>query len=345
MLKKVYLELTNRCNLNCQMCYRHTWQEELKDMDIALLHTCIDEINQIPTVETVVVGGIGEPCVAPSLLFVLEALKEKKIILTTNGTNHEQGLIEKLVETTHQIVVSIDGDEVMFQQIRGIQIQVVLDFLLALNEEKKRQHSKTPSVSFQMTLSQSTEKDIPQVLRWAKEYGAQRVIISHLLPTTKEESQQISYRRYENIAGKQLAKRINLRACQLGLEVSLPAMELKTERHCRFVEEGAMMIRVDGKVVPCYRLAHDSTEWVFGREKHITTHSFGQAGVSKLIDIWQQPHYERFRKTLLEQNYPSCIDCDLVEGCDMVRHTETDCHSNQPSCGDCLWARNMIYCV
>ena len=28
MLKKLYIEPTTKCNLNCKMCFRHTWFEE-----------------------------------------------------------------------------------------------------------------------------------------------------------------------------------------------------------------------------------------------------------------------------------------------------------------------------
>ena len=28
MLKKLYIEPTSKCNLNCKMCFRHTWFDE-----------------------------------------------------------------------------------------------------------------------------------------------------------------------------------------------------------------------------------------------------------------------------------------------------------------------------
>ena len=33
-LKRIYIELTNRCNLNCEMCFRHTWDTVEGDMDL-----------------------------------------------------------------------------------------------------------------------------------------------------------------------------------------------------------------------------------------------------------------------------------------------------------------------
>ena len=34
-LKKLYIEPTSKCNLNCKMCFRNTWiDEKLSDMNL-----------------------------------------------------------------------------------------------------------------------------------------------------------------------------------------------------------------------------------------------------------------------------------------------------------------------
>lgn len=65
---------------------------------------------------------------------------------------------------------------------------------------------------------------------------------------------------------------------------------------------------------------------------------------NSLEDIWNSKAYSQFRKTIYYNLYPSCIDCDLVEGCDMVKSTEVDCYGISPSCADCLWARKFVIC-
>jgi tungsten cofactor oxidoreducase radical SAM maturase len=348
--RKIYLELTNRCNLNCEMCYRQAWHEPLTDMSQGLLDRCIAEIRSIPSIDTVVLGGIGEPTVAPAFPWVLEQLQDKRLIVTTNGTQDDPRLVQAMAAMADQIVVSIDGGAEQFQAIRGYPLAPVVEFIDHLNEARKQMDRLRPGLVFQMTLSEDNAADIPVVLKLAQAKGVERVILSHLLPATEAESERLLCRHYENPAGKALAKATNLLACQLSLNVSIPAMELKTERHCRFVDDESMMILTDGCVVPCYRLAHDGRERVFGRDKALEAHSFGRlsetdACQAGLLAIWDSPAYRRFRKTVSGQDYPSCIDCDLVEGCDMVRSTTVDCNCNAPSCGDCLWARNFIYCV
>jgi radical SAM protein with 4Fe4S-binding SPASM domain len=97
-------------------------------------------------------------------------------------------------------------------------------------------------------------------------------------------------------------------------------------------------------VVPCYRFAHDGTEYVLGRMKRVRRHAFGSLAESSLQEIWESAPYLRFRRTLTENRYPSCPDCDLLEGCDMAADTTADCWSGTPSCADCLWARGFMRC-
>ena len=52
-----------------------------------------------------------------------------------------------------------------------------------------------------------------------------------------------------------------------------------------------------------------------------------------------------FRWTVRNSHYPSCIDCQQADGCVMAQTNEGDCWGNRPSCGDCLWARNIVVCL
>lgn len=60
--KKVYLELTSRCNLHCSMCFRKLWFDEAEgDMTDALLGRLREQLPQLSSLETVMFGGVGEP--------------------------------------------------------------------------------------------------------------------------------------------------------------------------------------------------------------------------------------------------------------------------------------------
>ena len=56
-LKKLYIEPTSKCNLNCKMCFRNTWiDEKLSDMDLETYKKAIDTMPD--TVETVFFSGM-----------------------------------------------------------------------------------------------------------------------------------------------------------------------------------------------------------------------------------------------------------------------------------------------
>jgi len=97
-------------------------------------------------------------------------------------------------------------------------------------------------------------------------------------------------------------------------------------------------------VSPCYRFLHSYPEYVFGRPKQITAHSFGSLSEQSLLEIWTTPEFMRYRYNVLHGEYPSCPDCQWIDGCDMALNTDMDCLGNAPSCGDCLWGRGITVC-
>lgn len=344
-INKVYLELTNRCNLNCSMCYRKTWETESYDMQQYVLEKALIQIKDIDTVKEIVLGGIGEPTFSEQAKQTMKFLKDYQVTLTTNGTLIEGSMLETIVETVNHIILSMDGMSDTFYAIRAYPLEKIIENIKALNQLKQENRQKSPLISFQMVLSKTNQEEVFQLIDLAASLGVSQLILSNLLPATIEDQELVLYTRYENDEMHKLFQKVRNYSLRRGLEVKLPAYQLKTERRCRFIEDNATMITASGEVVPCYRFAHDGTEVVFGRKKEIHMHSFGNISDKFLKEIWDSPNYFRYRSTVLNNHYPSCIDCDLVDGCDMVRDTSTDCYGNSPSCADCLWSRNLIYCV
>jgi radical SAM protein with 4Fe4S-binding SPASM domain len=261
--------------------------------------------------------------------------------------------METVAEHADHLVVSLDGLGDSFEEIRGISADRVIEYIRTLNEMRASRrryddHGSVNSVlkiSLQMVLSKDNVDQIFRVMDTAVNLGVSQVILSHLLPSSVRERDKILYTLDENRELKTLFSRVQAYSLKKGLEVRLPARELKTERRCRFVEDDSTMINAEGEVVPCYRFAHECREFVFGREKQVAPHSFGNILEHPLREIWQSPAYRRYRFSVRNNRYPSCTDCDLVDGCDQVRSTEADCYGEAPSCADCLWARGIVYCV
>lgn len=343
-MKKVYLELTNRCNLNCIMCYRKSWHETMQDMDKVLLRKCLEEIKTTGSIESVVLGGIGEPTFSEDILYAIKALRDKHITVTSNGTLMSQDLVNHYVNYVDELIISIDGLSESFYQIRKIHLEQILDNIGCLNKQIKASNTG-PKIAFQMVITKDNYLEIPEIVKLASCHNVSKIIFSNIVPAVSEDTCLAMYKMYD----KEPLKTILMKAMTLALarriEVIVPEVMLKTERRCNFIEDEATMVTVEGYVVPCYRLAHDGKEVVFGREKTIQAHHFGHIGKQSLDGIWHSKDYTDYRLSVLNNQYPSCMDCDLVEGCDMAKNTDVDCFGNVPSCADCLWSRRIVQCV
>ena len=52
-LRKLYVEITNRCNLSCTMCFRNSWEEEDGDMSPVLFRELMNQAEKFPMMEEV----------------------------------------------------------------------------------------------------------------------------------------------------------------------------------------------------------------------------------------------------------------------------------------------------
>ncbi|RKD28861.1 tungsten cofactor oxidoreductase radical SAM maturase [Thermohalobacter berrensis] len=343
-MKKIYLELTDRCNLNCTICYRRNWKDGFSDMSKDTFNKFLKDIKDINGLEEIVLGGIGEPTIYEEILEVLTRLKEYNLNITTNGTLLTNSLVEKIVDTVKKVTISVDGVGKQFEDIRGTNLRIILEGIKRIQELKNRRGSSYPNIQLQFVSSSENVSNIFKVMDLAKEIGCFNIIVSHLLPQTEENKDTILYTIDRNDKLKNLWNKIRNYSFRKGIKIYLPNVELKTERNCDFIRDVTTYITAKGEVVPCYRFSHDSKEYVFGREKNVKKHSFGNIMDKSILDIWNSKEYREFRYYVYTNQFPSCPDCDLVEGCEYQKDTLEDCYGLSPSCGDCMWARRFVKC-
>ncbi|KRQ86425.1 Cyclic pyranopterin monophosphate synthase [Caloramator mitchellensis] len=342
-ISKVYIELTDKCNLNCKMCYRRAWSEKPIDMDEKTLEKIYNDL-QGKDIKEVVLGGIGEPTYSPLIKKALKMFSRYNLTLTTNGTILDEDIVNIIIESVNKIVVSIDGLEEKYKDIRGFELVNVLGNLNKIVEKKKKNNLEFPYIVIQFVASKGNIDDIFNVLDIAASLDAFQVIISNVIPQTEDYKDKILYKRYENKFIKDLFEKLNVYSFRKGLNLVLPNYELKTERYCPFIEEDAVVVGADGGVYPCYRFSHSINEYIFGREKKVLKYPFGNINEKSLDEIYFNTEYTNFRNRVYNNRYPSCLDCDLVDGCDIVKTSDYDCYTVKPSCADCLWSRRFAIC-
>lgn len=121
--EKLYLNVTDRCNLNCPTCYFGSGSghgEYPLDLDTDQWHGIIDGIAS-DGVQCVFISG-GEPLLRPDLINLLDhaCRKFSNVVLLTNGTLITEPLASKMAQMDLRIQISVDGSQaVLHDSIRG----------------------------------------------------------------------------------------------------------------------------------------------------------------------------------------------------------------------------------
>jgi radical SAM protein with 4Fe4S-binding SPASM domain len=155
----VDIELTNRCNLRCKMCWfhgEHGTGDRYRDSEMET-GTILELINQLAAYRPHVYFGGGEPFTRGDFLTILAHAKSVALplSLTTNGTLLDQPKIEKLTELgIDDINVSIDGPEALHDKRRGQgTFRKAMSNMQCLLECKKRKGRQRPFITVNITVN------------------------------------------------------------------------------------------------------------------------------------------------------------------------------------------------
>ena len=196
--KKLNIEVTTKCNLNCIMCMREVLREETGNMTLETYRALLPAFSQVETVNII---GIGEPLMNENIIEMIRLGKEHlhsngNFSLTTNATLINEEIAEQLVSAgTDDIVISFDGaTPETFNSIRkGTTMDEVLRGIDFLNKAKERLGNQSPRLGFEFVAMKKNVAELPQLVDLAAEKGIIFIIVTNLLPHTEEMNRQILY--------------------------------------------------------------------------------------------------------------------------------------------------------
>lgn len=377
-LKKLYIEPTSCCNLNCSMCFRNAWiDESFGDISTEVFDRALATIPD--TVETVFFGGMGEPLYHKDIIYMVgEAAKRvKQVELLTNGTLLNSELSEQLIDAGLTMLwVSLDSlDEAQYSDIRiNGKLNKVIANIEAFNKQRVKKlgykfadiwHEEAkPKLGIAFVAMKSNVKDLARLPLFALENKVSRVNISNMLPSSREAVDEILYSRL--ISGeKHIANGLNYTmpyfdvplmdweyasvqtgmAGLMGADINVKLSEWQVQRRqrvCRFIEEGAAFVRFDGDVSPCMGLLHSSNSYFLDEKRTVRHYAFGNLKTQGLKEIWDSQAYAAFRRKVRNFDFSPCTRCG---GCEMRLENKEDCFGNtEPTCGACLWSEGIISC-
>lgn len=282
------VEPTNLCNLRCPLCVTGNGRMTRSGgvMDFETFRNIIDENGD--RLIYLLLYQQGEPFLNKAFLDFVEYASRRNIFVTTSSNAHyfdPETARRTVVSGLDSLIISIDGaDQKVYQRYRvGGDLERVKQGVANLIAERQKQRRRTPVIYLQFIAMRHNEHQIPEMKKWAKHLGVDKLLIKTVHVETSEEAKQWlpqkkSLRRYSNANGRLTPKRKGAGPCPRPWTSSL--------------------VNWDGTVVPC----------CFDKN---AAHPFGGLNNKPFDAIWNSNEYDNFRTTMLQNR----AELDICTNC------------------------------
>ncbi len=370
-LKRVYVEITNLCNLNCSTCMRDNWEVEFGRLSLESFGQILDGIEPFSPTPEIFLGGYGEPLSNPDCLTLIEQAKSRglRVSLITNGILLTEAISKELIKLHLDMLwVSLDGAsaECYADVRRGDVLPHVIENLKQLRSSRLWVHGSSPwsgypRLGIAFVAMKRNIHELAEVINLGTRLGAVEFSITNVLAHNRSLRNELLYQRSMNQVASRYARQwkplIHVPRIDVGNNTAgaLTALLKSTNQLdlfgslldqnvdcCPFVERGSIAVRWDGKISPCLPLLYTHTYFLDNRERCSQAHFVGDLKKQSLSDIWSDPEYLKLRDRLQSFDFSPCTYCN---SCEMANDNLEDCYGNTiPACGGCLWAQGLIRC-
>lgn len=289
--RRLVLELTNACNLNCIMCGRNAadFKPTVFDMDVFRgLEPLMD------TIEEVTLMGWGEPTIHPNFIEMLEIINKHSArkYFCTNGMNLKKIKSAIFDYNVDVFAVSLDGatDETNSRIRRGSKIDQITEDLKDIVRIKKERGLKYPWINFVFCAMQSNIRELPDLVRLASEIGIEEVKVVYLTVFGEDLLGESLWGHADLV--KEVFEKAVRAGDELGIVLKLPHYIGEDEAGDKFHKDCFVAWRdfflgSDGYVRPCM-----STP----------IHFFEYDKNKDFMEIWNAPEYQEYRRIVNSQN-------------------------------------------
>lgn len=297
--KKLSIEITERCNLNCPMCPRNFTQVTNASMPV---NKFIHILDQIPSLRYVTLLGRGETLMADNFFNFLKAGLKRNIEFTvvTNGTLFNDNNIAKL-ESVSNIVVSIDSPfPDKYKKLRGFDLNLIERSLINLKARRP-----TINLTVQSLILQENISDLTEFIYFAKRIHADQITFIH--PIGFDES--LGSKHSGNFESE---LSMNMRnAQQLASQEKIKLIATPSLCKPRICSEPwtSLRIALNGDIYPCcyiYETAEAAwTEFYLGTCVQVTQTDYIMGNIfnASFKEIWNGTHYKKLRR-IVRQTQP-----------------------------------------
>ena len=166
----VALEITQRCNLDCTLCYLSENSERVKDIPLAEVYRRIEEIARQFGAPTAVQITGGDPTLRKreELVAIVRRVRERGLLptLMTNGIKATRDMLQELAAAgLNDVAYHVD----MTQERKGYASEEALDALRL--EYIERARGIPIAVIFNTTVCRDNFDDIPRLIRFFRRHA------------------------------------------------------------------------------------------------------------------------------------------------------------------------------
>lgn len=197
---RLFVELTTRCNLKCDMCVKQNGIGGIPDGSMSP-ETFEALAPAFPHLDALVLNGIGESLLHPQLEAFIARAKSLMpehawVGFQSNGMALNDQRAVSLVEAgLDRICLSLDTvSDDSYRAIRsGGEMRGIVEAISSLNKAKARCRGHDLRIGIEFVLMRSNLAELPEVIRWAGRKGAGFAIVTQLLPYHKDLVAQTAY--------------------------------------------------------------------------------------------------------------------------------------------------------
>jgi molybdenum cofactor biosynthesis enzyme MoaA len=217
----VSLEVTQRCNLDCSLCYLSELSEAVHDVPLQELFRRIEQVAQVYGPNTDIQISGGDPTLRPlsDLVAIIELIKKHKMrcSLFTNGILASRSMLETLrAAGLDDVAFHVD----MTQERKNYNNETELNALR--KEYLQRARGLGLSVYFNTTIFDGNLAQIPDLMRFFVQHADEIDFVSFQMQADtgrgvlRERASQITQKNVEQLIARGAGSSINFDALQVG---------------------------------------------------------------------------------------------------------------------------------
>lgn len=222
--EKIYVELTTRCNLRCRMCVKYAAGSCIveEDLPFALFKGLAPSLAHA---RTLILNGIGEPLLHPELEEIVSFARANMVLEAVIGFQSNGILLDEekslrlILAGLSTVCLSLDSlEESEADKAEGHSLTAVARAVASLVASRSRVAAGRFRIGLEMVLTKQNIQELPRIVQWAADHGADYIIATHLLHYNQS-SEELSLFNPNAPEAVQLFHAYNSRAAAQGINL------------------------------------------------------------------------------------------------------------------------------